>query len=353
MIDENWLNEIFPNLKKDPSSKKKKNKKKSEEENASFVEEIFHTDSDLNSSQEDLEFPSEDDVVLAREEPLKDEDSPLAATEEDELISADFSDEKEADDLPLEDASEISFGDDLSSEDEEEPKENTEPEEEEMTKEALGEEDEFEEEEYEEEDGLSEEEEEENSSVDAPLSAGGAVYDWIKSFLLSLTAVIFIFTLLFRGVTVSGDSMLPTLENSEYLVISDLFYTPKTGDIVVVQAPQYKNGTEPLIKRIIATEGQTVRIHFKTWQVWVDDVLLNEEYVYFENGNTMSSHNMKVDENGYAQITVAENCVFLMGDHRNDSLDSRSDTIGQVDVRYIMGRVVLRLFPVGKFGAVD
>lgn len=191
-----------------------------------------------------------------------------------------------------------------------------------------------------------------NKQNENELSPAGNLFDWIKSFLFSLAAVIFIFTLIFRGVTVSGDSMLPTLHDKEYLIISDLVYTPKTGDIVVVQSPTYKNGTEPLIKRIIATGGQTLKINFKTWQVWVDGVELQEDYVAFEEDFSMNCEDMEANEDGIAEIVVEENCVFVMGDHRNDSLDSRSHAVGQIDERYIMGRVLIRVTPFSKFGKV-
>ncbi len=184
------------------------------------------------------------------------------------------------------------------------------------------------------------------------LSPAGNAFDWIKSFLFSLTAVIFIFTLLFRGVTVNGGSMLPTLHNGEYLIISDLFYTPKGGDIVVVQSPSYKNGTEPLIKRVIATGGQTVNINFSTWEVWVDGKLLQEDYILRDGASTMNAEDLLPDEEGIATVEVEENCIFVMGDHRNDSLDSRSLSVGQIDERYIMGRVLLRITPLDRFGKV-
>ncbi len=197
------------------------------------------------------------------------------------------------------------------------------------------------------------EEKKKKASEEEVLTGAGNIFDWIKSFLFSLTVVIFIFTLLFRGVTVSGDSMLPTLENGEYLIISDLLYTPKTGDIVVVQSPNYKNGTEPLIKRVIATSGQTIKINFYTWQVWVDGVELDEDYILFEEGFTMNVEDLTTDAQGIVELVVEDNCIFVMGDHRNDSLDSRSNAVGQIDERYIMGRVVLRVTPVSKFGKVD
>lgn len=185
------------------------------------------------------------------------------------------------------------------------------------------------------------------------LSPIAETFDWIKSFLFSLTVVIFIFTLIFRGVTVNGGSMLPTLENGEYLIISDLLYTPENGDIVVVQSPRYKNATEPLIKRVIATSGQTVKINFNTWEVWVEGELLHEDYILRDGVTTMNCEDMKADENGEAEFKVDEGCIFVMGDHRNDSLDSRSNSVGQIDERYIMGRVVFRLSPIERLGKVD
>lgn len=201
-------------------------------------------------------------------------------------------------------------------------------------------------------DGLYSKEPNEEKPKEEALSSPGNLFDWLKSFLLSLAAVVFIFTLFFRGVTVSGDSMLPTLEDREYLIISDLFYQPKTGDIVVVQSPNYKGGTEPLIKRVIATGGQTLKINFETWQVWVDGVELQEDYIAFEEWLPMNPEDLKVDENYEMELVVDENCIFVMGDHRNDSLDSRSEAVGQIDQRYIMGRVILRVTPFSKFGKV-
>lgn len=185
------------------------------------------------------------------------------------------------------------------------------------------------------------------------LSPAAAAFDWFKTFLLSLAAVIFIFTLIFRGVTVNGDSMLPTLHNNEYLIISDLFYTPKTGDIVVVQSPHFKNGTEPLIKRVIATEGQEVTINFSTWKITVDGKELTENYIQKDPYSTMRSEDMIPDEKGEVCFVVEPNSIFVMGDNRNDSLDSRSEAVGQIDERYIMGRVLIRITPFDRFGKVN
>ncbi len=178
-------------------------------------------------------------------------------------------------------------------------------------------------------------------------------FDWAKTFLFSLIAVIFVFTLLFRGVTVSGPSMNDTLQNNDYLIISDLFFKPKTGDIVVAQSSTYKNGKESIIKRVIATGGQTVRIDFVNWRVWVDGEELQEDYIKRSEEYSMLSEDMTPDSNGIAEVTVEEGFVFVMGDNRNDSLDSRSNTIGQIDERHIMGKVLIRLLPFSEFGKVN
>ena len=179
------------------------------------------------------------------------------------------------------------------------------------------------------------------------------VFDWIKTFLFSLAAVILIFNFLLRGVTVDGTSMMPTLENGEYLIISDLFYTPETGDIVVVQSPVYKDASEPLIKRIIAVGGQTVKINFSTWSVTVDGEKLQEDYILRDGHSLMNPEDLPVDDNHETEFTVEDGCVFVMGDNRNDSLDSRSMLVGQIDERYIMGRVLWRVSPFDRFGTVS
>ena len=180
-----------------------------------------------------------------------------------------------------------------------------------------------------------------------------AAFDWIKSILVSFAAVIFVFTVLFRGSTVVGRSMMNTLHNGERVIISRFLYTPKIGDIVVLHSPTYKDGEEFLIKRIIALGGQTVKINFRTWEVWVDGELLAESYVARDGSSYMISESLVPDENGEVVFTVEENHVFVMGDNRNDSLDSRSDQIGQIDQQYILGKVILRYLPISEFGPVS
>ncbi len=169
-------------------------------------------------------------------------------------------------------------------------------------------------------------------------------YDWVETFVTALAFVVILFTFVFRVVTVDGSSMQQTLQDKEKLLLSSVEYTPKNGDIIVLQKEEdYKN---PLVKRIIATEGQTVDIDFETWQVKVDGEVIDEPYVNFERGLPM----LRGSYNITYPYTVSEGHVFVMGDNRNHSSDSRF--FGEIDSRKILGKVLIRLLPVGKFGKV-
>ena len=152
-----------------------------------------------------------------------------------------------------------------------------------------------------------------------------------------LGAIILIFSLLFRVVVVSGPSMNNTLKDGDWLILlgNVLYREPKYGDIIVASKDSFKNG-EPIIKRIIATEGQQVDIDFNKGIVFVDGVALDEPY-------TLTPTNIM--EGIQFPITVDAGCVFVMGDNRNDSKDSRSFEIGLIDCREILGRAVFLIFP--------
>lgn len=177
-----------------------------------------------------------------------------------------------------------------------------------------------------------------------PFSAR-AIYDWMEIFAVSIAVVFFLFSFVARIAVVDGGSMLPTLENGDKLIVRQLFYNPKQGDIIVCQSESY--GMEkPLVKRVIATEGQTVVLDRQNWKVYVDDKPLDESYVLYEAG-LMMGWDYDTDI-----ITVKEGHVFVMGDHRNDSLDSRSMRVGQIDERYIIGQVIFRFIPFKNMGIV-
>ena len=180
---------------------------------------------------------------------------------------------------------------------------------------------------------------------DGTLSIARSLYDWLEIFAVSIAVVFVLFAFVARIAVVDGNSMLPTLENGDKLIVRHLFYTPKQGDIVVCQSETY-GMDKPLVKRIIATEGQTVRLDRENWTVYVDGEPLNESYIYREGGY-MVGWEYPEDE-----ITVKEGHVFVMGDHRNDSLDSRMLRVGQIDARYVIGEVVFRFMPFTSLGFV-
>ena len=152
-----------------------------------------------------------------------------------------------------------------------------------------------------------------------------------------LSVIMILFLVFFRIIVVSGPSMKQTLLDGDYLLlVSSLFYRePQKGDIVVLSKQSYDNG-KPIVKRVIATEGQIVDMDFENGLVYVDGYPLEEDYT-----NTMTN----LDEGAVFPQIVEEGCVFVMGDNRNNSKDSRSLEIGQVDKREILGRVALLLFP--------
>ena len=167
------------------------------------------------------------------------------------------------------------------------------------------------------------------------------VYDWIQCIIFALVFCVLLFVFAVRMVNVVGHSMVPTLEQSDKVVISNLFYHPKQGDVVVLRKQTLMQ--EPIVKRIIATEGQTVDIDFDDGVVYVDGKALDEPYV---------NEPVHDRENFEGKITVPEGGVFVMGDNRNASTDSRDALLVCVDTRYIMGRVYFTLFPVKNIGVV-
>lgn len=168
------------------------------------------------------------------------------------------------------------------------------------------------------------------------------IFEWVKAIAISFAVVFLIFGVLIRVVTVDGNSMNPTLHNNDRLVISKLFYTPKQGDIVVLSKESGLG--KALIKRVIATGGQTLDIS-EDGTVTINGLPLDEPYI---------KEKIAADMHGQHDypVTVPSGYVFVMGDNRNDSTDSRFAVLSFVDEKYIMGRVLLRLYPLDKIGTV-
>ena len=168
---------------------------------------------------------------------------------------------------------------------------------------------------------------------------------YLHDFVYLLAVVLMIFLLCLRVVVVSGPSMMDTLVDGDYLLLINgtFFDSYKYGDVIIASKDSYRDG-EPIVKRVIATEGQMVDIDFSTGIVKVDGVILNEPYI-------RTSTNL--DEGVTFPLIVKEGHIFVMGDNRNDSKDSRSPEIGQIDCREVLGKAIFLLLPGNSGGTQD
>ena len=178
------------------------------------------------------------------------------------------------------------------------------------------------------------------------------IFDWLDVFATAIITVVIVFSIICRIATVQGESMQNTLFTGDKVVISNLGYTPEQGDIVVVSRNANNSldavaaSNEPIIKRVIAVGGQTVNIDFERGVVSVDGVDLEEPYT-----KTLTTSKYDVE----FPIYVPEGYIFVLGDNRNDSMDSRDSRIGDgglVDTRYVLGHAVFRIFPFDSIGSL-
>ena len=180
------------------------------------------------------------------------------------------------------------------------------------------------------------EKKQETQEVSPEKEEGRDLYEWAQALVCSVLAGGLLFTFVIRLIGVDGHSMVPTLQDGDRLLglnaMLDNDY--EYGDIVVLRKDTFLE--EPIVKRVIATEGQTVDIDFVSGAVYVDGELLEEDYI---NEPTY------VEEGTEFPLTVPEGSIFVMGDNRNHSSDSRSSDLGTVDTRYVIGKAVFLLFP--------
>ncbi len=166
------------------------------------------------------------------------------------------------------------------------------------------------------------------------------LYEWIQSLMTALVICMAIFIFIIRVIDVSGSSMFPTLHDGDKMLVSNLFYTPHAGDVVVFKTDRY-DPERALVKRVIATEGQEISIDFDRGIVYIDGLPVEEDYI-------AELTKTKLDFIG--PQTVPEGCMFVMGDNRNASTDSRKKEIGMVDQRMLLGRAYYVVFPLSDTG---
>ena len=171
------------------------------------------------------------------------------------------------------------------------------------------------------------------------LTAG--VYDWIRCVIFAIAIVVVCLTFVFRLVEVDGSSMDDTLKHKDKVIVTNLFYTPHDSDIVVISHGEKYN--KPIIKRVIATAGQSIKLDYENDRIIVDGVVIPESYI---NGSTFAGNK---GDNEIPDI-IPEGKIFVMGDNRHVSLDSRSTEIGLIDVENVIGKAQIIAFPFDRFG---
>lgn len=167
-------------------------------------------------------------------------------------------------------------------------------------------------------------------------------YEWIECIVQSVIIVVIAFVFVFKVVNVSGRSMYETLHDSDKVFIFKWQYKPHSGDVVVIKKGQYLD--EPLIKRIIATEGQKIKINFSTGIVEVDRKILDEPYIWEQ---------MWLEGDNDIPDVIPKGCCFVMGDNRNHSRDSRFKDVGLINNENVVGKAIFVIYPLDRFGVIN
>lgn len=184
-----------------------------------------------------------------------------------------------------------------------------------------------------------------------------SLFDVVEMFAWSVLAVLIVFSFFFRLCRVDGRSMENTLYNEQTLLLSSFAYEPRQDDIIVFHLTDPDHGLEKtLVKRVIATEGQTVVIDFRNAELTVDGIKYEDSHAVLKNLNNrdvgvylLTAEHHYDPEEGIFEATVPEGHVFVLGDNRNNSKDSRDSDVGFIDQRCILGKAILRLSPFTVF----
>ena len=174
-------------------------------------------------------------------------------------------------------------------------------------------------------------------------ASGKDMYDWVQCLIVALIICVVFFAFFVRIIDVVGTSMNPTLNNSDKMLVSGLFYKPQVGDVVVFKKDEY-NPNKALVKRVIAVEGQEINIDFDRGVVYINGQPIQEDYI---------AELTKTKEDFIGPKTVPKGCVFVMGDNRNMSTDSRKTEIGMVDTRLILGKAYMVIYPLSEFRVIE
>lgn len=193
---------------------------------------------------------------------------------------------------------------------------------------------------------------EEESGTEKSDNRKNEAMEWIKSIVFAIVIAFLLKNFVLTLAKVQGESMEPTLQNNDRMYVNRLMYTPEKGDVIIFKPAS--DPKRPYIKRVIATEGDTVYIDFENGDVYVNDELLDEPYIY-EPTHLVGSYINSVAEHGeYSRenpIVIEKDKIFVMGDNRNHSKDSRE--LGQVPVSEVIGHAVYRFWPLDNLGSVD
>ena len=183
------------------------------------------------------------------------------------------------------------------------------------------------------------------NTIEEKKSVVSSAFEWLQLLLPAMLVVVLLLTFVMRMIRVDGSSMMNTLFDGDLVFVTNLLYQPADGDIIVISHGQ--EYPKPIIKRVIATEGQTVKIDYDNNRVIVDGVVIDEPYLHEEMIYNQLDNDQEIPE------VIPEGKVFVMGDNRNHSLDSRSQKVGIIDKTDIIGKAQLVWWPFSRFGFIN